>query len=68
LKRYEDAHLDAMIFIAQCGDRKHEEIMASLELLGKEVLPEFLERHETVHLPWRERQLDGVSHLINSTI
>jgi alkanesulfonate monooxygenase SsuD/methylene tetrahydromethanopterin reductase-like flavin-dependent oxidoreductase (luciferase family) len=68
LKRYEEAHLDAMIFVAQCGDRKHEDIMESLELLGKEVLPEFLARHETVHRPWREQQLDGVQHLNNSTI
>ncbi|MGE0541794.1 MAG: LLM class flavin-dependent oxidoreductase [Dehalococcoidia bacterium] len=68
LKQYEDAHLDAMIFIAQCGDRKHEDIMASLELFGTQVMPEFLERHETVHRPWREQQLDGVPHMINSTL
>jgi alkanesulfonate monooxygenase SsuD/methylene tetrahydromethanopterin reductase-like flavin-dependent oxidoreductase (luciferase family) len=68
LKQYEDAHLDAMIFIAQCGDRKHDDIMASLELFGTEVMPEFLDRHETVHRPWRERQLEGVEHVINSTL
>ncbi|MGD9891191.1 MAG: LLM class flavin-dependent oxidoreductase [Dehalococcoidia bacterium] len=68
LRQYEDAHLDAMIFIAQCGDRKHEDIMASLELFGTQVMPEFLERHETVHRPWREQQLDGVPHMINSTL
>ena len=68
LKRYEEAHLDAMIFIAQCGDRKHEDIMASIELFAREVMPEFQERHETVHRPWRERQLDGVKFLNNSTI
>jgi len=68
LKRYEAAHLDAMIFIAQCGDRKHEEIMASIELFAKEVMPEFLERHETEHKPWRARQLEGVPFLNNSTI
>ncbi len=68
LKRYEDAHLDAMIFIAQSGDRKHEDVMASIELFGKQVMPEFQERHETVQRPWREQQLDGVRFLNNSTI
>jgi hypothetical protein len=42
--------------------------MASLELFGTKVMPEFLDRHETVHRPWRERQLDGVKHIINSTL
>jgi alkanesulfonate monooxygenase SsuD/methylene tetrahydromethanopterin reductase-like flavin-dependent oxidoreductase (luciferase family) len=68
LKRYEEAHLDAMIFVAQCGDRRHDDIMASLELFAREVMPEFLERHETVHRPWRERELEGVEYLNNSTI
>jgi alkanesulfonate monooxygenase SsuD/methylene tetrahydromethanopterin reductase-like flavin-dependent oxidoreductase (luciferase family) len=68
LKKYEAAHLDAMIFVAQCGDRKHEEIMASIELFAKEVMPEFQERHEQVQRPWREQQLDGVTFLNNSTI
>ncbi|HXH23310.1 MAG TPA: LLM class flavin-dependent oxidoreductase [Dehalococcoidia bacterium] len=67
LRRYEAAHLDAMIFIAQCGDRKHEHIMESLELFAKEVMPEFKERHRE-HQKWRERQLDGVKFPVNSTI
>ena len=36
-----------MIFVAQAGDRKHEHIMESIETFGREVLPEFKERHET---------------------
>ncbi|HLZ68530.1 MAG TPA: LLM class flavin-dependent oxidoreductase [Dehalococcoidia bacterium] len=68
LKKYEAAHLDAMIFVAQCGDRKHDEIMASIELFAKEVMPEFQERHEKIQRPWREQQLDGVTFLNNSTI
>jgi len=68
LKRYEDAHLDAMIFVAQCGDRKHADVMESIELFAKEVMPEFQERHEKVQRPWRECQLEGVAHLNNSTI
>ena len=65
---YEEQHLDTLIFVAQAGDRKHEHIMESLERFGKEVLPDFKERHETVHRKWREEQLDGVDLPINSSI
>lgn len=68
LLKYEEQHLDTMIFIAQCGDRKHEDIMESIETFGKELLPEFKERHETVHRKWRDDQLKGVDFPINSSI
>jgi alkanesulfonate monooxygenase SsuD/methylene tetrahydromethanopterin reductase-like flavin-dependent oxidoreductase (luciferase family) len=68
IKRYEDAHVDIMVFNAQCGARKHEHIMEAIELFGTQVLPEFAERHETEHRPWRERQLDGVPYPVNSSI
>jgi alkanesulfonate monooxygenase SsuD/methylene tetrahydromethanopterin reductase-like flavin-dependent oxidoreductase (luciferase family) len=68
LRIYEQQHLDVMIFVAQCGDRKHEHIMEAIEIFGKEVLPEFKERHETDHRRWREEQLKGVDLPINSSI
>ena len=68
LQRYEEQHLDTMIFVAQAGDRKHEHIMEAIEKFGKELLPEFKERHETVHRAWREEQLRGVEFPINSSI
>ncbi len=68
LRACEDANLDTISFIVQCGDRKHEEIMDSLQLFAKEVMPEFQERHETKHRKWREEQLAGVDLLNNSTI
>ena len=68
IKRYEDAHTDIMVFNAQCGDRKHEHVMEAIELFGTQVLPEFAERHETEHRPWREQQLEGVPYPINSSI
>lgn len=68
IKRYEDAHTDIMVFNAQCGARKHEHIMEAIELFGTQVLPEFAERHEKEHRPWRERQLEGVPYPINSSI
>jgi hypothetical protein len=57
-----------MIFVAQCGDRKHEHIMESIERFGKELLPEFKERHTTQQRPWRADQLKGVDFPINSSI
>jgi len=67
VRRYEDAHLDCLMFFVQCGDRGHEDILASLELFAHEVMPEFQERHH-LQQKWREQQLDGVKFPINSTI
>lgn len=68
LTKYEEGHQDVMLFIAQAGSRKHEDIMASIELFGKKVLPDFKERHETQHKKWREKQLDNFKHPVNSSI
>ncbi len=46
LRRYEEAGVDQVIFVMQVGKNSHEDIMSSLELFGKEVLPEFAERDE----------------------
>ena len=68
LKTYEENNLDVMIFVAQCGDRKHEHIMESIELFGKELLPEYKERHEKNHTKWRAEQLADIDFPINSSI
>ena len=46
LRRYEECGVDQVIFCAQAGKNRHEDIMASLELFGREVLPEFRDRDE----------------------
>jgi hypothetical protein len=46
LLRYEEAGVDQVIFCSQAGKNRHEHIMESLELFGREVLPEFKERDE----------------------
>ena len=46
LKRYEEAGVDQIIFVQQAGRNRHEHIMESLELFGREVLPEFKDRDE----------------------
>jgi alkanesulfonate monooxygenase SsuD/methylene tetrahydromethanopterin reductase-like flavin-dependent oxidoreductase (luciferase family) len=44
LRRYEEAGVDQVILTAQAGKNRHEHIMESLELFGREVLPEFIDR------------------------
>ena len=46
LRRFEDAGVDQVIFVLQAGRNRHEHIMESIEIFGKEVLPEFLDRDE----------------------
>ena len=45
LRRYEEAGIDQVIFMAQMGRIPHTQICESLELMGAEVLGEFAERH-----------------------
>jgi len=44
LRRYEEYGVDQVIFVSQAGKNRHEDIMESLELFGREVLPEFKDR------------------------
>jgi hypothetical protein len=46
LRRYEAAGVDQLIFVMQAGKNRHEHIMESIELFGREVLPEFVERDD----------------------
>jgi alkanesulfonate monooxygenase SsuD/methylene tetrahydromethanopterin reductase-like flavin-dependent oxidoreductase (luciferase family) len=48
LTRYEEAGVDQVIFCSQAGKNRHEHIMESLELFGREVLPEFRDRRDKV--------------------
>ncbi|WP_043737362.1 LLM class flavin-dependent oxidoreductase [Nocardia asiatica] len=66
LKSYEDAHVDGVIMRYDVGI-SHEHAMESLEILAKEVIPEFRAREDD-HQAWRKRQLEGVAHPIVSSI
>lgn len=44
LKGYEDAGVDQVIFVQQCGRNRHEHICESLETFARTSLPEFKER------------------------
>ena len=44
IREFEEAGVDQVVFVSQAGKNKHEDICSSLELFGREVLPEFKER------------------------
>jgi alkanesulfonate monooxygenase SsuD/methylene tetrahydromethanopterin reductase-like flavin-dependent oxidoreductase (luciferase family) len=46
LRRYEDCGVDQVILSCSAGRNRHEHIMETLELFAREVMPEFVERHE----------------------
>ncbi|HWS45916.1 MAG TPA: LLM class flavin-dependent oxidoreductase [Acidimicrobiia bacterium] len=43
-RRYEECGVDQLILSCAAGRNRHEHIMETLELLGREILPEFAER------------------------
>ncbi len=55
VRRYEDAGVDQIIFVSQCGKNRHEHICESLELFGRKVLPKFTEGREQREAEKRER-------------
>jgi alkanesulfonate monooxygenase SsuD/methylene tetrahydromethanopterin reductase-like flavin-dependent oxidoreductase (luciferase family) len=45
-RRYQAAGVDQVIFVLQAGPNRHEDICHSLELFGREVIPQFVEGRE----------------------
>jgi alkanesulfonate monooxygenase SsuD/methylene tetrahydromethanopterin reductase-like flavin-dependent oxidoreductase (luciferase family)/putative sterol carrier protein len=45
-RRYQAAGVDQIIFVSQAGHNRHEHICEAIELVAKEVLPEFAEGRE----------------------
>ena len=43
METFEDVGVDQIIFIQQGGNNRHEHICESLELFGREIMPEFKE-------------------------
>jgi alkanesulfonate monooxygenase SsuD/methylene tetrahydromethanopterin reductase-like flavin-dependent oxidoreductase (luciferase family) len=58
LRRFETSNVDQVILLNQAGRNRHEDICASLELFGREVMPEFHER-EPEHQEWKAGVLAG---------
>jgi alkanesulfonate monooxygenase SsuD/methylene tetrahydromethanopterin reductase-like flavin-dependent oxidoreductase (luciferase family) len=55
LRGYEEVGIDQVIFVSQAGANRHEHICESLELFAREVMPEFVERHDAREKAKRER-------------
>jgi alkanesulfonate monooxygenase SsuD/methylene tetrahydromethanopterin reductase-like flavin-dependent oxidoreductase (luciferase family) len=55
LRAFEESGVDQVIFMQQCGKNRHDQICESLELFGREVLPEFAEKEPEREARKRER-------------
>jgi alkanesulfonate monooxygenase SsuD/methylene tetrahydromethanopterin reductase-like flavin-dependent oxidoreductase (luciferase family) len=64
LRRYEAYGVDEVILSSQSGRNRHEHVMESLELLGREVLPEFLDRDEQAARDKERRMAPVVAHVL----
>jgi luciferase family oxidoreductase group 1 len=58
LRAFEAANVDQVILLNQAGRTSHEDIVASLELFAREVMPEFHAR-EAEHQRWKDDVLAG---------
>ena len=58
LRKWEATHVDQIILLNQAGMTRHDDIVSSLELFAREVMPEFHER-EPQHQAWKRYVLDG---------
>ena len=54
LAKFETSHIDQVILLNQAGKNAHEDICESLELFGKEVMPEF-QGHHAAHEAWKAK-------------
>ena len=58
LRKWGATHVDQIILLNQAGMTRHDDIMSSLELFAREVMPEFHDR-EPEHQAWKRSVLDG---------
>ena len=66
LLAYEKAGVDQIVFVAQAGAAKHDDIMSSLRLFASELLPEFKERdieHQRRREQWLAQPVEAAQHI-----
>src|SRR6185437_6726018 len=61
LRRFRSSHIDQVILLNQAGKNTHEHICESLELFGKEVMPEF--QNDPEHEAWKAGVMSGAIQL-----
>jgi hypothetical protein len=64
LRRYEQYGVDQVILASQAGRNRHEHVMESLELFGREVLPEFAERDAAAAAKKAERLAPAIERAL----
>jgi hypothetical protein len=64
LRRYEDCGVDQVILSCSTGRNRHEHIVESLALFGREVLPEFAERDERAQRQKAERLAPVIAEVL----
>lgn len=64
LRAFEEAGVDEMIFCSQAGRNRHEHICESMELVAREVLPEFRERDAAA----RARRLESFGDALDRAL
>jgi hypothetical protein len=57
LKRFQGSHIDQVILLNQAGKNSHEHICESLELFGREVMPEF--QNDPAQEAWKQGVMRG---------
>ncbi|WP_246789873.1 hypothetical protein [Bradyrhizobium sp. CCBAU 51765] len=57
LKRFQSSHIDQVILLNQAGKNSHEHICESLELFGREVMPEF--QNDPAQAAWKQGVMSG---------
>src|SRR6516165_7691806 len=61
LRRFRTSHIDQVIMLNQAGKNTHDHICESLELFGREVMPEF--QHDPEHDAWKQGVMSGAIQL-----
>ena len=56
LRKFEASNIDQIILLNQAGKNTHQHICESLELFGRDVMPEFHDRHGAL-LDWKRKVL-----------
>jgi alkanesulfonate monooxygenase SsuD/methylene tetrahydromethanopterin reductase-like flavin-dependent oxidoreductase (luciferase family) len=64
MARYREAGVDEVILVGQAGRNRHEDICASIELFGAEVLPEFEETREAEEAAKRDRLAEACAQAV----
>jgi alkanesulfonate monooxygenase SsuD/methylene tetrahydromethanopterin reductase-like flavin-dependent oxidoreductase (luciferase family) len=58
MRKFESSNIDQVILLLQAGRNKHEDIMASLEMFARDVMPEFKD-NEPRHQEWKRKVIAG---------